>query len=228
MCGFMDSIDYKKESTSYKLRLELPDSISMGYIINNWITVNCLFSAKGSEKVLMLGAGSSKDYVEIVNTNPNKFKYNLYDGPILRLKYFIDNLSLTEIDSSKTIITFDKIDSLKIGGSLVLPNIYFDFDKYNLLKESYPTLDLITRYLKSNPKVQIMISGHTDNIGSNAYNEDLSTKRALSIVGYLTNQGIQKYRLQSAGYGSQFPLDSNSSEVGRQKNRRIEIKILDK
>ena len=112
--------------------------------------------------------------------------------------------------------------------SIILQNIYFDFDKYELLKESYPQLDLIVKYLEKNSNIQIAINGHTDNIGTTEYNYELSSKRAQSVVEYLLAKGITSSRLKSEGFGYSIPLSSNETKEGRHKNRRIEMKILNK
>ena len=96
------------------------------------------------------------------------------------------------------------------------------------MKESFPILDKIADYLLNNRNIRILVSGHTDNMGANEYNDELSNKRAVSVVNYLVTKGIVKERLQSIGFGSRFPIDSNKSKEGRQKNRRIEMKIIAK
>ena len=82
---------------------------------------------------------------------------------------------------------------------------------------------------KMNPTIRIEISSHTDNVGSAAYNEKLSTNRALSVVNYLVDKkGINKDRLEYKGYGFKEPIAPNDSDQGRQLNRRTEFKILSK
>ena len=76
--------------------------------------------------------------------------------------------------------------------------------------------------------MQIEISGHTDDKGSDTYNQKLSENRAKSVVDYLTEKGIKKERLEFKGYGESQPISSNETEEGQQLNRRIEFKILSK
>jgi outer membrane protein OmpA-like peptidoglycan-associated protein len=90
-------------------------------------------------------------------------------------------------------------------------------------------LDRLSKLLEQNPKIRIEISSHTDNVGSAAYNQKLSTNRALSVVNYLVDKkGISKDRLEYKGYGFDDPIALNDTDQGRQLNRRTEFKILSK
>jgi len=112
------------------------------------------------------------------------------------------------------------------GTTAILQNIFFDVDKYDLKEKSVTELQKILRFLKENPSVKVEISGHTDNSGSAAYNIQLSEKRAQSVNNYLIAHGIGAERLLTKGYGSDQPIADNSTDGGRQKNRRIEFKIV--
>ena len=111
--------------------------------------------------------------------------------------------------------------------TFVLDNVEFDFGKYSLRPSSYATLDDLVDYLNRKPNERIEIGGHTDNVGSDAKNLVLSLERAKSIVEYLISKGISNDRLVAKGYGAEEPIEDNSTEEGRQKNRRTEVKILD-
>jgi outer membrane protein OmpA-like peptidoglycan-associated protein len=80
--------------------------------------------------------------------------------------------------------------------------------------------------MRENPQIRVEISGHTDNSGQPAYNNQLSEKRALAVFHYLTQHEIEKNRLTPIGYGAAKPLATNDSEEGRQQNRRIEFRII--
>lgn len=110
----------------------------------------------------------------------------------------------------------------------ILENVEFDFGKSTLRPESYGTLNELAAYLKRKPNERIEIGGHTDNIGSEADNLLLGKERANTIVKYLISNGISNSRLNAQGYGAQQPLDTNDTEAGRQKNRRSEVKILER
>ncbi len=111
--------------------------------------------------------------------------------------------------------------------TFVLENVEFDFGKYSLRPSSYQTLDDLADYLKRKPNERIEIGGHTDNVGSDEKNLVLSLERAKSIVEYLIAKGISNDRLVAKGYGAEEPIEENTTEEGRQKNRRTEVKILD-
>lgn len=118
-----------------------------------------------------------------------------------------------------------EVDPVKIW---VLENVEFDFRKADLNPESFPALDQLANYLERNHGIQIEIRGFTDNVGNEDANLKLSVKRAQSVANYLEKKGISAERMLIKGYGDTRPLTNNDSEEGRQKNRRIEIKFMDK
>ncbi len=122
-----------------------------------------------------------------------------------------------------------KLDSIdyKVGNTIRLENIFFEFDKETLLRESKQELDKMNDILQDYPKLKIEISGHTDNVGSADYNKKLSEERARAVVEYLLKAKIDPERLSYKGYGSERPFTSNESEEGRALNRRVEFTILE-
>lgn len=113
----------------------------------------------------------------------------------------------------------------EIGQTFILKNIFFDFNQSSLVKESFVELDNLVSYLKANRELKIEIGGHTDNQGSENYNETLSLSRAKSVYDYLISKGISKDRLTYKGYGESTPIATNETEEGRATNRRTEFKI---
>lgn len=115
-----------------------------------------------------------------------------------------------------------------VGKKVIIRNIYYHFDKYSLKSESYVELDKIEKLMRESPDMKLEISGHTDKIGSHAYNEVLAKRRANSVVKFLVSKGIDASRLIAKGYGETQPLVSNDDEVdGREINRRTEFIILE-
>lgn len=114
-----------------------------------------------------------------------------------------------------------------VGETTVLRNIFFDTGKAELKSESIAELNKLREFLDSNTSVKIEISGHTDHVGSENYNLDLSNNRAKSVVDFLVNNGIAAERLQFRGYGFSQPIAGNETEEGRAANRRTEIKIIE-
>jgi outer membrane protein OmpA-like peptidoglycan-associated protein len=116
---------------------------------------------------------------------------------------------------------------LKAGESVVLNNIFFDFDKATLKPESYVELNKVIDFLNFHTTAKVEISGHTDNYGDDAYNQKLSENRAKAVYDYLVNTGkINPSRLSYKGYGETKPIGPNDTEEGRAKNRRTELKVI--
>ncbi|GAA3602184.1 OmpA family protein [Flavivirga amylovorans] len=112
---------------------------------------------------------------------------------------------------------------------MITKNIYFDFAKHSIKKESYATLNKIIEVLNNHPKTRLAINAHTDNKGSDTFNLSLSKKRAKSALNYLIKNGISKNRLLSKGYGESKPLidcKNYCSKKDLQTNRRVEFVIL--
>ncbi|MGB0425028.1 MAG: OmpA family protein, partial [Flavobacteriales bacterium] len=120
------------------------------------------------------------------------------------------------------------LQKIKDGSSIVLKNVFFDTDKFDLRSESKIELNKVVDFMVLNPTVVIEIGGHTDDVGSNETNLILSENRAKSVVAYLASQGISQDRLSAKGYGESVPKASNDSEIGRAQNRRTEFKVLSK
>jgi outer membrane protein OmpA-like peptidoglycan-associated protein/tetratricopeptide (TPR) repeat protein len=120
------------------------------------------------------------------------------------------------------------LKKIEVGKEIVLKNIFFDFAKATLRPESVNELENLKQLMNENPTLKIEISGHTDNVGSAAYNKDLSNRRAKAVVDYLVKAGISADRMTSVGYGFDKPIAPNDTDAGRQLNRRTEFKITSK
>jgi outer membrane protein OmpA-like peptidoglycan-associated protein len=107
-----------------------------------------------------------------------------------------------------------------------LDNVHFDTDKATLRPDSYEQLKELLEYLQHHEEIKIEIAGHTDNVGTDAHNLKLSQDRANTIRNYLISKGIKATRLTAKGYGASVPVADNSTEEGRQLNRRTEVKVL--
>ncbi|PJJ54840.1 OmpA family protein [Hymenobacter chitinivorans] len=120
------------------------------------------------------------------------------------------------------------LKKLDVGVKVVLNNIFFDFDKATLRKESTAELERLQKLMVETPALRLEISGHTDNVGKAEYNKDLSQRRAKAVVDYLVGKGVDKGRLTFAGYGDSQPVATNATKAGRQLNRRTEFKVTGK
>jgi outer membrane protein OmpA-like peptidoglycan-associated protein len=106
---------------------------------------------------------------------------------------------------------------------IVLRGINFDFNSDVIGPDSRPVLDQAAEILKENPGVQVVVKGFTDSVGSVAYNQALSVRRAEAVYRYLVNQGVDPERLTVQGFGMSDPIADNSTEAGRAQNRRVEL-----
>lgn len=120
------------------------------------------------------------------------------------------------------------LKNIKEGESIILKNIFFEYDKTTLLPKSFPELDKVLDFMETNNISLIEISGHTDSDGSDDYNRNLSEGRAKSVVEYLKSKGIAETRLKAVGYGEAKPIDTNFSDEGKAQNRRVEFTLLKK
>ena len=109
---------------------------------------------------------------------------------------------------------------------IVLRGVHFDFDKSNIRSDARPILDEAIHILKDEPEIRVSVEGHTDSMGTEAYNQRLSERRARSVVDYLVAGGISRSRLDPVGFGESDPVASNATEEGRAQNRRVELKVL--
>ncbi|MBK9390209.1 MAG: OmpA family protein [Bacteroidetes bacterium] len=119
------------------------------------------------------------------------------------------------------------LSPIKIGAKMLLANVFYATDSWEIMEESSSELNNLAYLLSENRNMIMEIGGHTDSTGSDEHNMVLSEKRALSVVTYLIKKGIQKERLKYKGYGNSLPVGDNNTEEGRQLNRRTEAKILD-
>lgn len=198
---------------------------------NGWGKVAGKYIAKGGEQFITIGNFIPSFKTTIISTNKRKKFPMAY--------YFIDDVSVSLLESKTNDGLKENIalqdttkdlhtNNLTKGDHIVLNNISFVAEKYELLPESYKELDQLVTFLKNNITVTIEIAGHSDNSGDSSLNQILSEKRAQSVYNYLIKNNISAQRLTYKGYGSGKPLADNATDIGRQKNRRVEFVILTK
>lgn len=155
---------------------------------------------------------------------PNNKEYSLNVSKKGYL-FYSENFSVQKNKVGKPIILEVPLQKIEVGKKVVLKNIFFDTNKFNLKKESVAELAKIIEFLQENPKVEIELGGHTDNLGDTNYNINLSQNRAKAVFDYLINNGIAPERLSYKGYGKSLPVADNNTEEGRANNRRTEFLI---
>jgi outer membrane protein OmpA-like peptidoglycan-associated protein len=132
-------------------------------------------------------------------------------------------LRLAEMNANRPV---DTVIVLERGKTVILRGINFEFNKATLTMDSERTLRMAYNALVASPDVNVLIVGHTDNVGSAVYNKKLSFRRAETVKSWLVGQGIDVKRLSVAGKGFDEPLSDNSTDDGRANNRRIEFRVL--
>lgn len=189
--------------------------------------------AKGNirvgEEIVMIGTKSKKSFSGISDPR-GKFEILIPKGDVYRIKVSamgteIDNSSL-EVPNQPGLFTSEMIVRFEIPLSVTLENVLFETGSAKLNPISFKSLDDLVRFMKRKTTMVIEISGHTDNVGKDESNRELSQKRADAVRGYIIEKGIAPNRVLAKGYGSVQPVADNGTEAGRRKNRRTEVHIL--
>ncbi|MBQ6046556.1 MAG: PD40 domain-containing protein [Bacteroidales bacterium] len=120
------------------------------------------------------------------------------------------------------------LEPIEVGSSITLRNVFFETAKWDLKPESTIEMDKLVKLMNENPKMRVMLEGHTDDVGSDAANQKLSENRAKAVYDYLIEKGIAQSRLEYKGYGESKPIADNSTEEGRAQNRRTVFTVLQK
>ena len=186
----------------------LPSSVELYDLTGNKL-VSRLQTDETGNYLMTLPVG--RDYA----FNVNRKGYLFYSG----------NFSMTR-DQSDSVYRRDiPLQPIEVNASMVLNNIFFDINKFDLRPESTAELDKLVQLMQDNPAVKIEVSGHTDNEGKAADNQLLSVNRAKTVVAYLGNHRIAPARLSSKGFGASKPIALNTTADGRAQNRRTEVRI---
>lgn len=172
-----------------------------------------------------------------VKTNPEtgEFRFSLRGGAhygiITEAEGYISldrNLDLNQPNPEEKTLELDLfMVKLEKGAEVSFNNIFFDLEKYTLKTSSYPELERIKELLEAQKIGKIEISGHTDSTGPEEFNQRLSELRARAVYNFFANNGIDKARLTVVGYGESKPKVPNDTRENREKNRRVEFKILE-
>ena len=178
---------------------------------NHWWPLRHTFTADSAWQYLLIGNFFPDSLTKVDNS----------DSDIPYSYYFIDDVSLRKINAMEN----PNPDSIA-GMYIMMDAVHFEYDKAELLPNSYAQLLDLAHWLKKNPQIKLEIAGHTDNIANEAYNRNLSLKRAQAVADFLISTGTNPKRLTVRGFGKTRPIAPNDNEEGRQKNRRVEFKIL--
>ena len=141
--------------------------------------------------------------------------------------FYSENYNMPNIQTDEPIEIIIDLEKIELGNTVVLSNIFFDTNEFELREESIQELEKLVLFLKENKNIKIEISGHTDNIGDSKHNINLSENRAKSVCEYLIDNQIEEERLTFRGYGDRRPIVENNTIENRAKNRRTEFKIIE-
>lgn len=142
--------------------------------------------------------------------------------------FYSENYHISRSNSDSVYRADIALQPIEVDATILLNNIFFDTKKTELKPESIVELNNIAELLAENPSLKIQIIGYTDNVGKPADNLALSRGRAVAVVNYLIDQGIEAGRLSFAGKGEANPVADNATEEGRARNRRTELKVISK
>lgn len=190
-----------------------------------WQKVSKEFIATGNEKFLIIGDFSKYFGNDKLKISKKKMKIR---KQILSYYYLDmvsveaieeDNIKVSHIEEKKTII--------EINEDYIFKDVVFEFNNAQLSHKAKLEILNLYSFLIKNDNLKIIISGHTDNIGTETFNKRLSKKRAQVVANYLIELGLDESRISSIGYGSIKPIDTNETEIGRNENRRVEFKIIE-
>jgi OmpA-OmpF porin, OOP family len=187
-----------------------------------WMRVSGTFKATYEAEYILIGNFNDDANTLTVTHRTDCYNYGYY---------YLDDVSLKKIPPFMAVpVKPDDLTRipLEAGKTILLKNIYFAFDKDELMPRSFVELYKLLTILREHPTMQIEIFGHTDNYGDDAYNLDLSNRRAKAVVSFLRTNGITVTRLKSSGKGETEPIAPNDTDEGRAQNRRVEFVILKK
>lgn len=195
------------------------------YSINNdafysdkekWVLISKEIVAKGSENYISIGN---------FNTNSETEKQQFPNAKnFFMAYYYLDMISVERVDNNSA-LALNNVKKIELNKEYILKNVTFSFNSVELSEKAKKEIKKVFTFLKNNKKTVITITGHTDNVGIHSFNIKLSEKRAKVVAEYLISKGIEKERIKYLGLGDTVPVDSNKTEKGRSKNRRVVFKV---
>ncbi len=185
------------------------------------------------ESIIFEGVNSDLMYSGTTNSE-GKFDLIIKGGEtyLIKIKSIgkdtdYSTFEVPKLDKGRTYSTSNLLIQFELPRTFTLDNVHFNSGKAELTKSSYSEINELLEYMKIKEDLVIEIAGHTDNVGEDEYNMDLSERRAKSVKNYLVSNGISPERIIAKGYGESQPIASNEIPEGRQKNRRTEVRILE-
>ena len=206
-------------------RLEVEPQVTVREVMHvapkSWRRITGRFRATTAANYLTIGNFATDEATHARRTHPQSVNYAYY---------YLDDVVVKKVPPILPIpVPVDDLSQLTLvaGQTFALKNIFFEFDRAELLPRSHFELDKLVKLLRQHPGMVIEIGGHTDNRGSADYNLDLSRRRAAAVTDYLRLRGVAHERVRYRGYGASQPLGSNTTETGRSRNRRVEFRVIE-
>lgn len=197
------------------------------FIKLGWDIASMDFTANGGEHYIFIGNFFDNLSTQFTQLESRKGKSPMLSGSAY---VYIDDVSITPLDPEPLVALSPELwldgKEVKPEEIYILKNIQFEFDKYALLPVSFAELDKLVKILSLKPEWRAELNGHTDDVGSEQYNLELSGNRAQSVGEYLRSKGIAADRLIAHGYGKQKPLVESKDDAARMLNRRVEVRFL--
>lgn len=198
---------------------------SFSELSNGWQLASFDLKAKGGERFLTIGNFARNEETKYMKIDFRLGKSSMLGGSSY---YYLDDVSVESYQAMEEdefeLLTYE--DEIKPEEVYVLKNIHFEFNSYRLLPTSFKELDELVKIMKKNPTWTVELTGHTDDVGSESYNLQLSRSRAKSVGEYLSTNGVDKMRIFTQGFGKEKPLVPATDEEARKKNRRVELRFL--
>lgn len=182
------------------------------------------------EKVTFIAQKDKKAYSGVTKAD-GKFDLLVPEGDTYNVQYkaFSENqdYNVLKMPSMEGTVSFEYKLIINPPKTYTLDNVFFDTGKSTLKPESSKELNELVEYMMLKKALKIEIAGHTDNVGNKDANQKLSEDRASAVKAYLVKKGVDAARVTAKGYGDTQPVADNSTDAGKQKNRRTEVRSLD-
>ncbi|MBK9283756.1 MAG: OmpA family protein [Sphingobacteriaceae bacterium] len=246
VCFLKDKVRYEHSDIITNLKpIYIPLEEEVGMEIDEWHELEIRFKATGGENTLLIGSFAVNRIWKTGNYPPEQVSSPIYKKYQRDAYYYIDDVSLYEYKPEKedtteiidyasntfsetpeiVIVAPDTVEQVIADKITVFKNMLFKTGESLLNISAYKELNEIAAYLKVKPKLSIEIFGHTDNLGEEKKNLELSFNRAKAVADYMIAKGVLEKNVRFKGFGSSNPIDDNQTEEGRFNNRRVEFII---
>lgn len=187
----------------------------------DWVLVSTRFEAKGTENYMIIGNFKQNAATRKFKTKKGAKQGAYYYVDMVTLKPILSAGSANNTPSEPEVV----VENYELDKIHVFENVLFNFDEFQLLNSAKMDIQRIYDYLVANKSLRITVDGHTDNIGAESYNQELSDRRSSAVAQYLIELGLSEDRISWKGHGGLSPIASNENEEGRKQNRRVAFVI---